>query len=1086
MKNFNLFYSNKIEVLLESLAGSLKKPGPGVFEPEIIVVQSKGMEKYLSLNLSRYLGISANNLFLYPNSMLEYCFEKTGLKKNESVNYSSELNTWAIMELIYEFRNKDIFAEVLNYIKLSNDSISIEKLYQFSSKVSRLFLEYQIFRPDWILLWEENENYNGWQSFLWNRLSEKTNQNSVVSQFDNLIKQYSENKELLNNLSGRISVFGIFSLPRIYTDALNFFSNMCEVNLYLLNPCREYWGEILSEKKIQKIRRKTRQKDLYLESGNSLLASLGETGKVFFDLINDYEINKIDEKFVPGEQNTLLSGIQLSILNLFDYSDKEKKKVSINDNSIRIHSCHGIMREMEVLKDNILYILDTDEDIKLSDIIVMIPDIEKYSFYVKAVFDRKDDKVKIPFSIADRALKTENKGLDSFFKLLKIFTTRFEASSVLDLLEDSLIYQKFGLNEAGVEKIKDWVFKLKISWGLDPQFKKRFDLFPEDLGTWEKGLDSISLGHALNPDDFVFFDSVFPLFELETSDQETASGLIEFYIKIKKYSEIITGGKYCVAEWADIFLSLCDDFLYFEKQAEFDFINLKKTLTDLKEEAFYSHSEIKVPFAVMCQRIEKIVSAPSSGYGFLDGRITFCAMLPMRSIPFKMICVCGLNESDFPRNYFPPDFDLMAKSKRKGDRHIRDDDRYLFLETIISARKYLYLSYTGKDIKTDTIIPPSPVLSEFTDYIEDNFVSEKNITELIYRNHFASAFSKAYFSCDKPLDADLNQSLFSYSKRYMELSENINLEKKDQFVFSDTDLKTEEDLYKDFNDLNSFVNFFKDPQKFYLKFNSIETGNDFDFFEDREIFNPGNLLNYIISNDLLDMFLSGIDDKICKMVLKSRNLLPYGKTGDIFYDSLKEEILFFVKKIEVYLKEPTKILISLNEKKLKIKGSLSLYSGKILLFRYGKIKPKNILELWIKHNLALNCTNEEFKNFSMFAGSEKKGFMEKKFEYLEQNQEYLKLLGKYFERGSKFPLSFDPELSFKYMETIHKELKGDFSLINDEIREKGLLSAKKEMNSKNSFKNYSLIEKNFRGRDFLNDDFMETTEKILIPMFEKI
>ncbi|MDY0362431.1 MAG: exodeoxyribonuclease V subunit gamma [Desulforegulaceae bacterium] len=1086
MKNFNICFSNKIENLVYELSSSLKKNCGSVFEPEIIVVQSKGMEKYLSLELSKQLGIAANFLFLYPNSMLEYCLEKTGIFKKNYKNSSKDIYTWAIMELIFEFKDNKIFNEVLDYVKINDEKISIEKLYQLSEKIARLFKEYQIFRPEWILLWEENENEAGWQSFLWNRLAKKLEIGSLPKSVHNIFNQFEENTEILKNLPKRISVFGIFSLPKIYLDALNFFSKTCEVNLYLLNPCLEYWGEILSEKRIDKIKRKSDETNLYLESGNSLLASFGETGKVFFDILNEYEINRFDDFFVKPMETSILSCIQYSILNLFNYSNKEKFKISSFDNSVRIHSCHSPMREMEILKDNILYILDIDDQIEISDIIVMIPDIEKYSPYIRAVFGRTNDDKKIPFSIADRSAKSENKGLDCFFGILGIFTSRFEASLVIDLLEDKIIYEKFMLNEKSVEKIKNWVFDLKISWGLDSEFKKNMDFSPDNIGTWKKGLDILCLGHALSPDSNICFNSIFPLFEIDSSDQETLSGLMEFYFKIKKYYEIIKGNTYFVSEWADIFSELCDDFLYFENKNEFDFINLKKIFTDLKEEALASNSQIKVPFSVMYQRIEKIVSSSSSGYGFLDGRLTFCAMLPMRSIPFQMIAVCGLNEGDFPRSYFPPNFDLMARFPKKGDRHIRDDDKYLFLETIISARKYLYLSYIGNDIKTDSIIPPSSVLSEFTDYIEDNFISDKNIIKQITRNHFAPSFSSAYFKFDNPLEADSNGSVFSYSKRFMELSKDIFSEKKANFIFNDEPLKRAEESLSDFIDINSITGFFKNPQRFYLKINSIETGTNFEFFEDREIFNPDGLLNYLISNDLLNMFLKGNDEEICQMIMKSRNLLPYGKTGIIFYNKLKEEILFFLSILKTYLVNMKKISLDVNFENTRVKGSIDLYDGDIVLFRYGKIKPVNMIELWIKHNFVLFSENNDFNNNSIFAGAEKNLFTMLKFNEVEKNKEYLENLISLYQKGSITPLCFDPDLSYEYANSLNEKIKKNQGCLTDEIREEELLKIKNKMESANSFKDYSLIEKNFRGLDFINNDFAKTAETVLLPMINKI
>lgn len=1071
-----------MENLVEKLSVSLSETCGSVFEPEIIVVQSNGMEKYLSLELSKRLGIASNFLFLYPNSMLEYCLEKTEVLKKKFIKPSNDIYTWAIMELIFEFKDNKIFNEILDYVKTDDQKISIEKLYQLSEKISRLFKEYQIFRPEWILLWEENENESGWQSFLWNRLAKKLELDSLVKSAHKIMNEFQEDDKILKKLPKRISVFGIFSLPKIYLDSLNFFSKTCEVNLYLLNPCMEYWGEILSEKKIDRIKRKSDETNLYLDPGNSLLASFGETGKVFFDILNEYEINRFDDFFISPMETSILSCIQYSILNLFNYSNKEKFKISSFDKSVRIHSCHSPMREMEILKDNILYVLDSDDQIEISDIIVMIPDIEKYSPYIKAVFGRTNDDKKIPFSIADRSAKSENKGLDCFFGILGIFISRFEASLVVDLLEDKIIHEKFGLNEKSVEKIKKWVFDLRISWGLDSEFKKNMNFSQDNSGTWKKGLDILCLGHALSPDSNICFSSLFPLVEIDSSDQEALSGLMEFYFKIKKYYEIIKGNSYFVSEWVEILTGLCDDFLFFENKNEFDFINLKKIFTDLKEEALDSKSQIKVPFSVMYQRIEKLMSSPSSGYGFLDGRLTFCAMLPMRSIPFQMIAVCGLNEGDFPRSYFPPDFDLMAKFPRKGDRHIRDDDKYLFLETIISARKYLYLSYIGNDIKTDSIIPPSSVLSELTDYIQDNFISDKDIIKQITRNHFAPSFSSAYFKFDNPLEADSNDSIFSYSKRFMELSKDIFSEEKTSFVFNDEPLKRDEESSSEFIDINSITGFFKNPQRFYLKINSIETGTDFEFFEDREIFNPDGLLNYLISNDLFNMFLEGNEEDICQMILKSRNMLPYGKTGIIYYNKLKEEILYFLSMLKTYLINMKKISLDVNFENTRVKGSIDLYDGDIVLFRYGKIKPVNIIELWIKHNFALFSENNDFKNNSIFAGAEKNLFTILKFNEVEKNKEYLENLISLYQKGSITPLCFDPDLSYDYANSINEIIKKNQGSITDEIREEELLKIKNRIESANSFKDYSLIEKNFRGLDFINNDFAKVAETVLLPM----
>ena len=96
------------------------------------------------------------------------------------------------------------------------------------------------------------------------------------------------------------------------------------------------------------------------------------------------------------------------------------------------------------------------------------------------------------------------------------------------------------------------------------------------------------------------------------------------------------------------------------------------------------------------ERLTEKLNETRGAKGFISGRVTFCAMLPMRSIPFKVICIIGLNENTFPRQKSSLEFDLMAKHPVKGDRNNRDSDRYLFLETLISAKERLILSYVGQ------------------------------------------------------------------------------------------------------------------------------------------------------------------------------------------------------------------------------------------------------------------------------------------------------------------------------------------------------------------------------------------------------
>jgi len=1084
--DFNIFTSNRLEILVNRLSSSLETPVNDPFEKEIIVVQSRGMEKFLSLELAEKIGISANIEFLYPNSMLEYCLEKIKSDDSDILKYNVDKYAWTIIDIILEFEDNTLFDQVFSYVN-ENGIFSMEKLYQFSLKISELFQQYQIFRPDWILKWEKGDTEDNWQAILWKRFKEKTALEHSTGLIEKTLKHYKEDQSVLYNLPRRISVFGIFALPGIYLESLHFFSLGTEVNFYLLNPCREYWGDIISEKRKDKIEAKQKKdQNLYFTTGNQLLASLGESGKNFFDQINEYNHNIYEEDFYQPGDSDILKGIQSSVLNLENFADTKSEQVSSKDKSVRIHSCHSPVREMEVLKDNILMLLESDRDLNLGDILVMIPDIEKYSPYINSVFSGNTDGKKLSFSIADRSLKSENHAATAFINILNLFKTRFEASAVSDLLEERIIYKKFRLDEKDLLMIRDWIYGLDISWGLDQEFKKDLGLPADDTGTWKKGIDRLALGHALNPDNLIFFNELLPHTEIDGDKTEILSNFIAFFETIKFFKNKISNKNYSVLEWIDIFYEIADSFLSYEPDYELEIINLKELLRGIKSEAEETCFETKVPFSVMLERIDKTISSSSQKSGFLDGRITFCAMIPMRSIPFKMIALCGMNESDFPREYVSPDFDLIVKHRRKGDRNIRDDDRYLFLETLISARKYFYITYTGKDYKTDSVIPPSVVVSEFADYIADNFyienTNEESIKQKITREHKAPSFSSDYFLYEDSESADLNNDYFSFSKRLMDLSMSLENDKSENICFFDEPIEID-DIDDNDIDINSLVSFFKNPQNFFLRYNNIKTGIDYSLFSDREVFYPDPLKKFFTTDEILSLSINSCSEEKIDKVLKSKNRIPFGKTGELFLDEIKTEVFKFREKIVNYLTDKAKLSLDINLNNTVLTGNIDLYDKIIFLYRYGSIKPQNILELWIKHISASVSGDFSFKGRSVFAGKNKSNTEQHMFSEIEDPAKYLSELIQIYKDGIIRPLNFHPEVSYNYFSYLYKNCKKDITRINDDLRKQALKKSENEMQNRYSFTDFSAVNKIFRGRDFLNEDFIYFSEKIFTPVF---
>ncbi|MCK4987520.1 MAG: exodeoxyribonuclease V subunit gamma, partial [Desulfobacterales bacterium] len=366
-----------------------------------------------------------------------------------------------------------------------------------------IYDQYQVFRPEMIFRWEQGDQSakeahpeDKWQAQLWRQLVKGQENRHRASLQRDLIKKLKTDPSQFTNLPERIFIFGISYLPLFHMEAFVALSQRVEMNLFLLNPCREYWGDIVSEKQMQRIRRKYPRSanstaELHLEEGNRLLASMGTHGKDFFTVISGFDF-EMHEIYRDPECTDMLSCIQSDILNLRErkaaQSSGEDQSVQLtlpaavlslddSDTSIQIHSCHSPMREIEVLRDNLLAMFEEDPHLLPKDIVVMAPDIEVYAPYIQAVFaTQTDERHRIPFSIADQRARGQGRLIDGFFSFLDLKGSRFSAARVMRLLESPGVKEKFGLNRTGIEIIERWIRDTRIRWGIDSVHRQKMGL----------------------------------------------------------------------------------------------------------------------------------------------------------------------------------------------------------------------------------------------------------------------------------------------------------------------------------------------------------------------------------------------------------------------------------------------------------------------------------------------------------------------------------------------------------------------------------------------------------------------------------
>ena len=1069
MHRFNIFTSNYLEILAEQLARIVSEPLSSILSQEIIVVQSRGMERWISMELARHNGICANCSFLFPNAFLQEIFKKLIPDMPDESPFEPGVMAFKIMKLLPACIERPGFESLKTYLK---DDINNLKLFQVSEKIAQVFDQYLIFRPEMIFTWEEGKE-DHWQAHLWRELvcgSEKMHRAWLRRA---LIEKIRSRPDEIEDLPERISIFGISSLPPFHMQVFAEISRLVHVNLFVMNPCKEYWADIVSDREIKKIKKKYTKDiciadDLHLETGNRLLASLGTLGRDFFALISDFDC-EMHELFEDQPGSNMLSSIQSDILHLRERKIKTSTLPEY-DTSIQVHSCHSPMREIEVLHDNLLAMFEEDPGLKPKDVIVMMPDIESYGPFVHAVFDAPaDDLLRIPFSIADRSIKKESRLIDGFMSILDLKDSRFGAARILSVLELPGIKEKFGLAESDIEIIGCWIRDTRIRWGIDVESRSKLGLPGFYENTWKAGIERLLLGYAMPGHDRDMFCKILPYDNIEGKEVAILGKFLEFLESLFACADNLDQPR-TLTGWHKTLIAVLEQFfLPDDDNTQQEIQLLRRILDDMAGKEELSGFDKKIELDVVSSYLGSRLERENLGSGFISSGVTFCAIVPMRSIPFKVICLVGMNNDAFPRDLRPLSFDLVAKNPKPGDRLRRNDDKYLFLEAIISARKKLYISYVGQSIQDNTRIPPSVLVSELLDYIEKGFSAPgKNILEQVVTRHRLQAFSPEYYKGDK--------KLFSYSKENF-VAGSSSYDRKGPSVFISTGLPGPSEEWKNI-DIDTFCFFFGNPARFMLERRLgiyLEEGRY--VLDERESFALKGLEKYQIEQDLVNKNLSGVDLKDFLPVERAMGRLPHGNVGDFLYSEMSADVDAFAGKINEYTKGKllNALEVDLEIAGFNLTGLLSnIYEHGLVNIRYAKTKPKDFLKSWIYH-LVLCSLPAEGRAYP------KKSFIVCRdfaweFSPVNNSRDILGYLLKLYWNGLSKPLHFFPESSFEYAQKVLTKNKSCQTAVKD--------AQKKWIGFTRGESEDRYFKLCFGKTDPLDEEFQKIAEKVFAPLLD--
>lgn len=965
---FRLFTSNRMERLAAGLCDVLSDPLDDPLTPETIVVQSRGMERWVSLEIASRLSVCANVRFPFPNAILAQFFSAVLRNPTDLTPFDPDILTWRVLKHILKCLEQPGFDSLRRYL---GDGDHPAKPLQLAHRLAALFDQYLVFRPEMVLAWEEG-NDEQWQAQLWRSLIDQGPSRHQASLRKDLLERLRQASGFTDGLPQRISIFGISALPPFHMEVFKAVSRSIQVNLFFLNPSSEYWADIQSGRQISRTLRRPQHSGsdaarLHLDTGNSLLASLGKLGKDFFQLIQALEPQEHDDFEDPGEA-TLLTTIQADILFLNERAPENRRTLSPSDRSIEIHSCHGPMREVEVLHDHLLALFEEHPNLGPKDVLVMTPDIHLYAPYISAVFDAQENPyLRIPFTVTDRSMRRENRIAEVFLSILELPTTRFTASQVLSLLEVEAVRTRFGISESDLGPIRQWIRDTGIRWGIDDRDRVRMGFNRSLANTWREGLDRLLLGYAMRGRDAMLFSGVLPYDGIEGGETAILDRFLRFIQTLVSASRELAQPR-SLEQWRDTLLEILETLFQPARPSENDLLTLRRMVQELAETHRIASFDLPVDLEAVRYWLGQKLDQASRGLGFITGGVTFCAMLPMRAIPFPVICLIGMDDGAFPRTNRKLAFDLMAQNPLPGDRSQRNDDRYLFLEAILSARHQLYISHVGQSQDDNSSIPPSVLVCELIDAIEKTvrlLDGADPVVNRIQTLHHLQPFSPAYF------DTSGGMRLFSYSEENCAAAISLRESQTAPPPFLSTPLPDPEDSWRQV-ELFELEAFLANPCKYLLtKRLQIQLDSGSLALEDRELFVLGGLETYSLQGQLMGKRLEGLELGPHLPIVQAAGMLPHGSVGKSSYSSLSRASEAFFSRLEPFIQgrrpDPVALNVSLGSYLLSgLAGPLSARG--LVHYRPAVIKSKDRLRLWAQH-LALLCVPEfDWTRTSLFIG----------------------------------------------------------------------------------------------------------------------
>jgi len=731
---FYLYHHHDLSRLADVLTVLRRTNALSPLATDSVLVPNMGLGRWLKMHIAERDGISTNIVTELPAPFFwQLVADSLPGDRPDSSAYRRENLRWHLYALLPTLANE--VPEVGSYLTGTSPEL---RRWQLAERLADLFDQYLIYRREMLLQWEHGENADtppaNWQAPVWRLLVKHLGPNHRARLLGEFVQRIVSGASLNHDhWPERLYCFGLGNLPPDYLRLLYAMAGHTDVHFLMHNPSDIYWGDI---------EKRPTPRDVLLDgeplpgedmvfTGHPLLASLGYAGRDFLRLIYSDEFSGIRELelgevlvYTPPDDDTLLHRLQAGVIRM--ETGTRPAAINTDDHSLQVHACHGFLREVQVLHDQLLSLLSRDPTLQPRDIIVMTPAIADFAPAIEAVFGSARGLMSIPFNTSDQPRRGSHPIVLVFRALLDLPLWRWTASELIGLINVPAVMRRYDLEGSEVENLQRWIATAGIRWGIDADHRAQSGAGHWAQNSWSFGLDRLLVGVTMSDPD-TLADGVAGVVDLEGGATAALGQLWLLIERLKHWRRVLPGQSSAIA-WQEHLNNLCADVFFVDNddrdeqralQTVFEAIAALGSATDAIADTPLSWEAVR-------EIIDRELEASGERQPFSAGGVSFCGLVPLRTVPFRVVCLLGMNEGGFPRQDRNRSINLIRQQPRLGDASARDDDRLLFLQWLLAARDVFYISYTGQDTSSGEVMEPSTVVAELLDFIvRDQFAPEQ-------------------------------------------------------------------------------------------------------------------------------------------------------------------------------------------------------------------------------------------------------------------------------------------------------------------------------------------------------------------------